>query len=361
MPFAQQFPVRALKKLPFASFGQADGASGAPFGRPQYPYLFNMYGGKRPPWNVAGVDYRVGPPEGVILTDWRTLSNANLNVNLSTGLITFNGNYTFKNVDFSLGIGAVCSNGSGGASSITFDGCYFALPAFGSQQYGAFAAIKDTNAASIIIRNSKFDIKNYQAGISFLYLNGTVDLRYNWFINWNEQVTTMTNTAGTISVIYKYNFFDISKQSPGAHRNILQFVSTAGVPCNPLIVQFNTHFQNRGPGDSVTGAGEGIQFYNNLGAMPIPSPFPSFQNNTFISLPVPNSGDFTTGGKYTVSVSTLVHGSDPGNVTGGQNNNNYIDSRGSFFAFYPGTMTPGNGWSSTGNIDMNTGAIITPT
>ena len=42
------------------------------------------------------------------------------------------------------------------------------------------------------------------------------------------------------------------------------------------------------------------------------------------------------------------------------NANNYFDARGAYGAYYPGTMTQGMGWTSSGNIDMNTGAVITP-
>ena len=44
----------------------------------------------------------------------------------------------------------------------------------------------------------------------------------------------------------------------------------------------------------------------------------------------------------------------------GQNKKNYFDRSGAYGAYYPGSFTQALGWSSSGNIDMNTGAIITP-
>src|ERR1700744_2260487 len=49
----------------------ADGCVEAPAGTPQHPKLLDIYQGNRPPWNVAGVDYHVGLPEGTRLTDWQ--------------------------------------------------------------------------------------------------------------------------------------------------------------------------------------------------------------------------------------------------------------------------------------------------
>jgi hypothetical protein len=105
---------------PYSASGWPDGCAGAPIGRPQYPALLAGYGPNRPPWNVAGVDYYCGIPTGAILTDWRTLNSPEINVDLGTGLITFNGDYTF-NVDFSLGIGAAFRNHAGTAHNITWN------------------------------------------------------------------------------------------------------------------------------------------------------------------------------------------------------------------------------------------------
>jgi hypothetical protein len=58
-------------------------------------------------------------------------------------------------------------------------------------------------------------------------------------------------------------------------------------------------------------------------------------------------------------MSYVVHGSD-NVVLNGVNRDNFFDLRGAFGAYYPGTMTPARGWTSSGNIDLNTGRAITP-
>lgn len=45
---------------------RADGSDAAPAGPALYPTLLEPYGERRPPWQVAGVDYRVGPPAGLL-------------------------------------------------------------------------------------------------------------------------------------------------------------------------------------------------------------------------------------------------------------------------------------------------------
>ena len=44
-----------------------DGSANAPAGSPQLPNLLVTYGANRPAWNVAGVDYYVGVPQGLSL------------------------------------------------------------------------------------------------------------------------------------------------------------------------------------------------------------------------------------------------------------------------------------------------------
>lgn len=46
---------------------RVDGADGAPAGAALYPDLLAPYGERRPPWRVAGADYRVGPPADLAL------------------------------------------------------------------------------------------------------------------------------------------------------------------------------------------------------------------------------------------------------------------------------------------------------
>ncbi len=334
--------------------GWADGLSGAYNGRPQYPNLLNGYC-VRPPWNVAGVDYPVGIPPGTVMKDWRTVNDPAITPNPTTGFMRLDGiaggNVTLRNIDFSLGIGAVIYNASGGAASITCINCKFALPATSSQQYGVVAPIHDQNAAVIVVQNCFFDGKNMGAS-TFLSVQGTTTMQYNWFINaWQHILEFNSTTNATLT--YKYNLIDVAAIGPGAHMNFLQGGS-AGSP--KYFVSFNTNFQQ------TPGGAEGWQFEAGAtGAIAFDNP--QFTNNVSISRKVAAATDSSgTPRLGPNSMSYHIHGvSSPDSVVGtGINNNNYFDLSGAYNAYYPGTMTPAKGWSSSGNIDMNTGAAITP-
>jgi hypothetical protein len=61
---------------------------------------------------------------------------------------------------------------------------------------------------------------------------------------------------------------------------------------------------------------------------------------------------------YVVNGGDASHPSFP--VSNGINRDNYFDLRGAYGAHYPGTMTSARGWTSSGNMDLNTGRAITP-
>src|SRR5215831_5671176 len=87
-----------------------DGRLNAPAGTPQYPTYFTSLNGispypVRPPWHVAGVDYRVGISAGVSLKDPATI---NPKIATSSGtnpiILTLQAdNVTFDGYDFTRG------------------------------------------------------------------------------------------------------------------------------------------------------------------------------------------------------------------------------------------------------------------
>jgi hypothetical protein len=137
---------------------------------------------------------------------------------------------------------------------------------------------------------------------------------------------------------------------PDQHMNYLQF---GGGGTATLTVRFNTGYQT-----SLRGA-EGFQIYNNT--MPATLLNPNVSNNTLIAK--------LNGGRNTMSY--MVHGNCHGlgncsttttQISGSAiNTSNYFDASGAYGAYYPGTfIIPGASWTSSGNIDMNTGKTITP-
>ena len=80
-----------------------DGSANAPAGAPQFPNLLAAYGANRPAWEVAGVDYHVGVPQGLALKNPATISMAGVSVNTTTHIVTVTGNnVTLDGYDFSL-------------------------------------------------------------------------------------------------------------------------------------------------------------------------------------------------------------------------------------------------------------------
>lgn len=124
----------------------ADGYAGAPTGPAQYPSLFTSSSAVsgisnpnapyqvRPPWRVAGVDYRVGINTGVSLKNISTITSATAGPNFSltaTELIIDDPNITLNGWDFCNGNG-----GSGpcvslvlypGASNLLVENCNFGI------------------------------------------------------------------------------------------------------------------------------------------------------------------------------------------------------------------------------------------
>src|SRR6267378_7025511 len=78
-----------------------DGSANAPIGPAQHPNLLDGYA-VRPTWEVAGVDYAVGPTS-TPLKDPATISMAGVSINSSTRTISISGdNVTLNGYDFSL-------------------------------------------------------------------------------------------------------------------------------------------------------------------------------------------------------------------------------------------------------------------
>jgi len=280
----------------------------------------------RPAWQVAGVDFAVGVPSQITLTPWRSAHVANVDFNLSSGRVS-------------------CS--SRGAN-VVIDGIDFtAAP-------GAY--IYDTNDCHWTIQNSKFGCPNAYSGIigdsltilhselnqtgcprvSSFITGGPVVAKYNWFRNGSQHVI---ETGGPGALDQEYNLIDTTVPggaATGSHENFQQLTGTAMISSS--VIAYNTVHQPAG------GNGEGWQFYCNAGPCQLVNP--TIRNNTVVTLPGAN-------------MSYIVHGSE-NVVLNGVNRDNFFDLRGAFGAYYPGTMTPARGWTSSGNIDLNTGRAITP-
>ena len=83
----------------------ADGCGSAPAGTVQFPNILKGYA-KRAPWNVAGVDYAVGPQPGVVLRNPATINMAGVSLDSTNQWVLITGSgVTLNGYDFTQGGG----------------------------------------------------------------------------------------------------------------------------------------------------------------------------------------------------------------------------------------------------------------
>jgi hypothetical protein len=145
--------------------------------------LFSAYGGRRPPWNVAGVDYYVGAPAGALL-DPTTQVPAGCGYNQSTKTVSCNGsNMTVSGYDFSLN-GGIMLNISG-ANNVVSGNKFAVAP----NCVGPLIYFTTSSNSTLKITKNTFDggggaCSNVPFGTSLygLYGDGSVvTVQYNYF------------------------------------------------------------------------------------------------------------------------------------------------------------------------------------
>ncbi|MEJ0073151.1 MAG: hypothetical protein WDN27_03690 [Candidatus Saccharibacteria bacterium] len=222
---------------PFGST-YADGCGGsAASGTAQYPGMLNSYTA-RPQWNVAGVDYKVGIPDGTTLTPWRSASVPNISINLSSGRVsctTAGAHVTLNAIDFST---------AAGVSPWIYDNSNDCTWTVANSKFTCSGNYTNIVAGNITLKNNEFD----QAGCtnqpsSFATVGGSVTVQYNWFRNGWQHVI---ETGGPGSIDYRFNLIDDmvthTSQLAGSHENFQQLYGTA--PISADVVTFNTVYQH---------------------------------------------------------------------------------------------------------------------
>jgi hypothetical protein len=325
---------------------ESDGFAAAPAGTSQYPHLLDGYM-SRSPCKVAGVDYRVGINTGKTLASPTTLTS-NSAITVSNGTVRCVGaaSVTVDAIDFT---GYTLYNGSDGCQNITITNSKFACPATWSAS-SPYAFMADQLPGSWVVKYNEFYGDNcgtFPNDLSDPVSLSNVVFQYNLMQHMPER---HVSAGGPGNVDYRYNLIDSDVTEPGAHENYLQFGSGAA---GKVVVQFNTTYNVNDPNGA-----EGFQFYTN-GAGSFQSIV--FTNNTMIAL--------ATGTQ--MSMSYMVHGdchaeSDCSTTitpitSGGTNTDNFFDPTGAYGAYYGGSFTlAGASWTSTGNVNMVTGAAVTP-
>jgi hypothetical protein len=211
-----------------------DGCSEGSPGVPEFPDLLNVYHSP-PPWNVAGVHYAVGRPQGTTLKDPRSgelppgcrLSELNV---LCSGTILIDG------YDFSLhgGTELIVTGGS-----VTIQNCLFVV---GPNQgpLGRIVDVRDNTSATFL--HNEFDgagiaVKAQQGQTISATNTGKITFKFNYF---HHSGGDMIDFSGGPQVeIVQYNLFkDIGLKT--AHSDTLQW-------CGSIVtnsdISFNTIVQ----------------------------------------------------------------------------------------------------------------------
>lgn len=317
---------------PNAATASADGCAAAKVALPQYPNQLKTYS-FRPAWNVAGVDYGVGPADTQVFTDITVSRPACTSYNSGTHTLSITANNcTINGYDFRGGGGVSLSGGS-------FTGAIITNNIFGGPNYQALGTAPiDLRAGPATISYNIIDggsIGGAENQAALIYIGGgagtLITVTYNWFKNPANQIF---DPSVGVSIAYSFNLIDnFARIETSGHQNYLQWISGT---VNAVTVSYNFSRQ------TAVASGEGYQIYFNV-------------SGTFASPIVTNNTLVVTG---TNSMSYMMHG---GTVTTGTNTNNYFDLTGAQGgAYYPSTMTPAQGWTSSGNTNMITGATIVP-
>ena len=255
-----------------------DGCRGAPVAAVRLPTILNRYA-TRPPWKVAGVDYAVGVPAGVVLKDPESLGvipdGATINIHNHT-ITVMGASVTLDGFDFGLHNGYTVIVQAAGT---TVRNSHFLV----GTNAGALGTVLSSNSScsNLTLLNNEFDGANIavtpQQGTTIsIFCSGTFTVQYNYFHNsGGDMIDINSSTTAEVDVI-RYNLFkDIGVNT--AHEDTIQwFNSTIG---SGSVVRFNTVYQTV----NTPGPGNGLLVELSEGSAATMTGLDS-SNNTVISL-----------------------------------------------------------------------------
>lgn len=227
---------------PFAAAGYPDGCAAATSGTPQLPTLLKPYGGHRPPWNVAGVDYAVGIPSGTVLKDPTTNTLPGGCSYTAPNVICSSGSPVFNGWDFSLhgGLQLVCET----SGTVTATNSNFAVGSNGTDMI-----VSVSGCGGMILT---YDNLN-SSGISTLdsciicIFNGNLTMEYNYMLN--PFADFIDIEQGPASYIIEFNV--LHGAATGGHPDWIQ----TGGGLHNSTVEFNTVLATPGVGSQGYGLG----------------------------------------------------------------------------------------------------------
>jgi hypothetical protein len=234
---------RAENTPPLIESAWVDGLANAPTGTPQLPNLLDNYrpvgqsagrnksNGRQPPFNVPGVDYRVGIQTGVVLKSAASMSIAGVTV--SGNIINVTGNNVV--ID-----GYDCSNyqiwQQPGAHNTTIRNCQWVqtverVPIY-LQGSGAYVGYCSVNGGGFEYQNGGAVTWNGPGYTPAGDLSGAFVIEYCEMFNFGVDIIHQQNGAsGPGSLTVQYNYFHDNADMPTAvwyHPDLCQILDVSG-------------------------------------------------------------------------------------------------------------------------------------
>lgn len=320
----------------------ADGLSGAPTGPANLPHLLDLSAttntngialATRPPWNVAGVDYRVGINTGVTLQSPATIPTSG-NISRNGITITLAGNGTvLDGFDFSLDGGFLLA--------VSGTNCIVQNCNFDASGANANTQNEGGSMISSAADNSNLTVQFCElngggaTGLAAEMLSNVNNIRYCFI---HDSPNDFVQFA--IPAVWRFNLFMDAGTAPGSHADFFQI---GGAGAWNYDVQFCTTYQS---GIS----GEGTQGH-------------SFEPNspgTVTGVLSFNTGVYLTGGGLSDFIGVRSSGASDVVAPGITVTNNYVYPVGmsNFYATSGVNTVTGALVTFTNNVNMQTGALI---
>jgi hypothetical protein len=354
-------PTRALAQSSGCPKGTsyADGCVGRPInGNKLVPTFFTTYATQsgqtyvtRPPWNVAGVDYAVGVPSGLVLKD-PAVATLPSGCSYSASIVTCrgSGNLTIDGWDFRLHNCTFLDifNYTG---TITIQNSWFKMgPSVQCQNnFGLVELESSTLGSSLIVRNSQFN------GVAQIYprLGNYFDIfdarstgaslyQYNVF---HQSIGRPISTTSSGDWTAQYNFIEGVNYGNAAHGEVELIGSTSLT--NNLTIEYNTSLAPADYGGGMTATwyiSSGNTNGQKFGTVNI-------NNNTAVINLFGGKA-----GKVVVSAALAEFGYDP--VTTANILNNYVDPTGAYLCVVNADGVPIGTTNMNGNVNLLNGSSI---
>ncbi len=339
--------------------GLPDGCAGSPAGAPQYPSLFSAPLAPhpspypvRPPWNVAGVDYHVGVPSEVSLTDFHAdgALPACASLHKPTGrVVVTSAPCQLSGIDFS-GHGGACVYiaPQAGPGTVTIANSRFSVGT-ASACKGAYLVAAGKGFAGTFQVESNIFLGNGPTSQSMSAAigsagSGPVFVRYNYITQLDQHGIDFAAPPSSISVLY--NVITNFGMETGSHPNFAYFCG--GTFAN-VEIAFNLSAEFFGEGAQAGAQGMTIHADSGCGSNLID---PIVTHNVVLN---PGTG---AGAAQTASY-VIAPTQDSGATLSGANiSHNYIDWSGGYGPMYP---SKGTAFVCSRNIDIYRGNVMAGT